>query len=67
MGALQMQVDVLSTEDRINAWSTRHIELISRWKKMISEFRSTELKEISMYGVALRELMDLAQATLHND
>jgi len=67
VGALQIQMEAVSIEDRINAWSTRHIELISRWKKMISEFRSTELKEISMYGVALRELMDLAQATLHND
>jgi glutamate dehydrogenase len=41
--------------------------MIGRWNSMIAEFHSADVKEFSMYGVALRELMDLAQTTLHSD
>ena len=54
-------------EERVSAWAEHHETMISRWKALISEFHSMDVKEFSMYGVALRELMDLAQTTLHSE
>ena len=67
VGVLQMQMDATSLEERIETWAKRHEELIRRWRSMVGEFRATDTKEFSMYGVALRELMDIAQTTLHTD
>ncbi|MCG8668947.1 MAG: NAD-glutamate dehydrogenase [Pseudomonadales bacterium] len=67
VGVLQMQMDAINLEERIETWAKKHEELISRWRSMVGEFRATDTKEFSMYGVALRELMDIAQTTLHTD
>ena len=67
VGVLQMKCDARTVEERVQTWATHHTEMISRWKALIGEFHSMEVKEFSMYGVALRELMDLAQSTLHTD
>ena len=56
-----------SVDERVAAWAQHHEIMIGRWKSLISEFHSMEVKEFSMYGVALRELMDLAQTTLHSE
>ncbi|CBL46650.1 NAD-glutamate dehydrogenase [gamma proteobacterium HdN1] len=48
-------------------WSELHGDMIARWRRMVEEIRTTETQEFAMYGVALRELMDLAQTTLHTD
>ena len=67
VGVLQMQADTTSLEERIELWGKRHEELVRRWRSMVGEFRATDTKEFSMYGVALRELMDIAQTTLHSE
>jgi len=65
VGVLNMSTEAKSTAERIQAWVDQHSTLIERWKTMMAEFRSTDIKEFSMYGVALRELMDIAQTTLY--
>ncbi len=67
VGVLQMECSSHNVDERVMEWASRHKEMISRWKSLISEFHSMDVKEFSMYGVALRELMDLAQSTLHTD
>ena len=67
VGVLQMDCQSHSVDERVNAWAAKHSEMIGRWKGLISEFHAMDVKEFSMYGVALRELMDLAQSTLHSE
>ncbi|HAG92730.1 MAG TPA: NAD-glutamate dehydrogenase [Gammaproteobacteria bacterium] len=67
VGVLQMASEAHTVEERVSAWAEHHETMISRWKALISEFHSMDVKEFSMYGVALRELMDLAQTTLHSE
>ena len=67
VGVMQFHTEATTLEERIENWATRHEELIRRWRSMVGEFRATDTKEFSMYGVALRELMDIAQTTLHSD
>jgi len=52
-------------EKRIGAWMDQHEELVTRWQHTLTEFKATEDAEFSMYSVALRELLDLAQSTVH--
>lgn len=56
-----------SVEQKLEQWSSFHTEMIARWRRIMVEIRSMDSREFAMYGVALRELMDLAQATLHSD
>lgn len=65
VGVLQMDNDAHTVDERVALWAKHHETMIGRWKSLISEFHSMDVKEFSMYGVALRELMDLAQSTLH--
>ncbi|MBK8973188.1 MAG: NAD-glutamate dehydrogenase [Hahellaceae bacterium] len=51
--------------ERINGWKTQHGELIERWHVMLTELKATKDPEFPMYSVALRELLDIAQATTH--
>jgi len=67
VGVLNLPVKAHSVEERMDKWLDQHETLIGRWKKMVAEFKATDIKEFSMYGVALRELMDIAQTTLHVD
>jgi glutamate dehydrogenase len=55
-----------SISERLNAWKDQHHILVSRWQVMLAELRSTERTEFSMYSVALRGLLDLAQSTTFN-
>jgi glutamate dehydrogenase len=46
------------------AWIDDHKVLIERWQMMVSDLRTTKVKEFTMFTVALRELLDLAQASI---
>jgi len=39
--------------------------LIERWRNMLAELRGVREPEYAMFSVALRELLDLAQSTIH--
>ena len=68
-----LTVSVLSSEDTadmpmeelMDKWKTAHPHLVSRWQRMLDELRASEKSEYAMYSVALRELLDLAQASKH--
>jgi glutamate dehydrogenase len=40
--------------------------MIQRWKTMLAELKSVREPEYAMFSVALRELLDLAQTTMHS-
>ena len=68
-----LTVSVLNTEDNgdmpiaelMERWKTAHPHLVSRWQRMLDELRASDKAEYAMYSVALRELLDLAQASKH--
>jgi glutamate dehydrogenase len=68
-----LTVSVLNTEEDadmpmdelMTRWKTAHPNLVSRWQRMLDELRGSDRVEYAMYSVALRELLDLAQASKH--
>lgn len=56
-----------AVDNMLEQWGSHHGDMIARWRRIVSEIRAMDTREFAMYGVALRELMDLAQATLHVD
>jgi glutamate dehydrogenase len=59
----QMQKDSV-LEPVISEWLERNTILVERWLRMMSEIRAVSEPEFSMYSVAIRELLDLSQATM---
>lgn len=49
----------------VESWMQRHDHMIDRWKSMLVELKGVREPEYAMFSVALRELLDLAQSTLH--
>ncbi|GBO83038.1 NAD-glutamate dehydrogenase [Marinobacter salsuginis] len=49
----------------VENWLSRHQQMIDRWKSMLSELKGVREPEYAMFSVALRELLDLAQSTMH--
>lgn len=54
-------------ESKLKLWSKHHKVLINRWKSMVAELKAAPVTEMIMYGVALRELTDLSQASQTNN
>ena len=50
-------------QKKIEQWSVTHKSLIERWKLMLSSLRSNSSLNFIMFNVAVRELMDLTQAS----
>jgi len=48
---------------RMRLWLEQSEPMISRWRKTIKELKDGELSDFAMFAVALRELLDLAQAS----
>lgn len=53
-----------STEEALNAWENDMKSLVLRWRQMIIDLRASTSEDFTMYAVALRELLDLAQASV---
>ena len=51
---------------QLDAWMMHHHALVVRWQSMLAEIRNASVSEMAMFTVANRELMDLAQATIHS-
>lgn len=49
----------------VENWMERHAAMINRWKSMLTELKGVREPEYAMFSVALRELLDLAQTTMH--
>jgi len=65
VGLLKLKSAPKDIEKRIDMWVEQHADLVGRWKQTLTEFKATEDAEFAMYSVALRELLDLAQSTVH--
>jgi len=52
-----------SIDESINLWMDEHKNLIQRWYYVISELKATTVRDFIVYGVAVRELSDLAYAS----
>ena len=48
----------------IDQWQTQQAALINRWKSMVKELRRGSTPDFAMVSVALRELLDLVQASV---
>lgn len=51
-----------SIEEVFEEWEEKHEHLTSRWRSMITEVESTQVTDYAMFSVAMRELIDVAQA-----
>jgi glutamate dehydrogenase len=47
----------------IETWESGVTSLVERWMLMLSDLKSTASEDFTMYAVALRELLDLAQTS----
>ncbi len=48
---------------RMDRWLSLSEPMISRWRNMVAELRESQIDDFSVFSVALRELLDLAQAS----
>lgn len=55
----------LSVDELIQRWSNQHKLLVARWKSMVNELQAVSGTDFAMIAVALRDLLDLAQASQH--
>lgn len=55
----------LSLDELIQRWSNQHQLLITRWKTIVNELQAVNGTDFAMVAVALRDLLDLAQASQH--
>jgi glutamate dehydrogenase len=62
---IRLMDDEQDLEQLIERWSTQHQLLIARWKTMVNELQAVNVTDFAMIAVALRDLLDLAQATQH--
>ncbi|PLW82640.1 NAD-glutamate dehydrogenase [Kineobactrum sediminis] len=59
------QPDDESLETCIAAWEHQQAQLLGRWHDMLTELHTTDAPDFAMFAVAIRELLDLAQSSLH--
>lgn len=50
-------------EQRISQWLEKNDIMLKRWRRTVQELRESVGGDFAMYSVALRELLDLAQAS----
>jgi len=55
--------DEVNVDDMVHSWLELHKDLVLRWHAMIIELRSSNTIEFVKYAVAVRELLDLTQAS----
>ncbi len=65
VGILNGQLDDEPLEQTIERWESEYESLIGRWQSMLNELKATDTVGFPMVSVALRELLDLAQASRH--
>lgn len=64
-GILRWRTPGTDLETTLEAWVNEHAGLVDRWRVMLGDLRSQTAPEYAMFSVALRELLDLAQTTVH--
>ncbi|MES2826234.1 MAG: NAD-glutamate dehydrogenase [Pseudomonadota bacterium] len=59
--------DSVSIDAVVQQWSIQQANLIQRWKLMVNELQASSGTDFAVFSVALRDLLDLAQATQHSE
>ena len=65
VGALKHVCEKRDAELCIDRWLEEQAVLISRWRDMLTELHAAGTPDFAMFAVANRELLDLAQSSLH--
>ena len=65
VGIIGMLKEDVSVEAVIEAWLKEHHSLVVRWQTMLVDIRNASVADLAMFSVANRELMDLAQVSMH--
>jgi glutamate dehydrogenase len=65
LGILKSKDLAEELDAKLEQWVEVCSQLIQRWKVMILDLKTTKSKEFTIFAVALRELLDLAQVTQH--
>lgn len=55
----------MSVEEALEQWSREHEGLVHRWRLMLNELQAAPTTDFAMFSIAVRELLDLAQASQH--
>lgn len=67
VGLIGLVVDGVPIEQTLDQWMMEHHALVSRWQGMLADIRNAPQADLAMFSVANRELMDLAQVSLHGN
>ncbi|HEY7776602.1 MAG TPA: hypothetical protein VIC02_08675, partial [Kineobactrum sp.] len=54
-----------SLETCLATWEQQQSALLGRWQDMLTELHTTDAADFAMFAVAIRELLDLAQSSVH--
>ena len=65
VGALKHICEKRDASLCIERWTQQQEVLVSRWQDMLSQLHASTVPDFSMFAVANRELLDLAQSSLH--
>jgi glutamate dehydrogenase len=65
VSVLTFKAKVKNVEERIALWFELNKDSVERWRAILADLRSTSALEFTMLSVAMRELVDLAQASLN--
>ncbi len=65
VGALKHVCEKRDSDLCIERWMVEQDVLISRWRQMLTELHAVPTPDFAMFAVANRELLDLAQSSLH--
>ncbi len=63
-GVVRIPEDQMLLNERFVTWSNKHEQLITRWRSVLANLRSTPVLNYTMFFVAVRELLDLTQTTM---
>lgn len=64
---IRFKDEEITMDQLLTHWSGQHRLLIARWKSMVNELQAVNGTDFAMIAVALRDLLDLAQASQHAD
>ncbi len=67
LGALRFLSETRDVEACVASWQESQSKLLERWRDMLVELHTSETPDFSMFAVANRELLDLAQSSLRQD
>lgn len=63
-GLISQMEEGQSLDTTVDEWLDHNSILVDRWLRIMNEIRAVNEPEFSMYSVAIRELLDLSQATM---